>query len=94
LSARPISHWTPRELADEAIQRQILTRISPRHVGRFLDEAELRPHQSRYWLNGAPDPQAKEKIADVTSLYAQAAELLEEGERVISADEMTSRPGA
>ena len=33
---RPVSHWTARELADEAIQRQIVPAISPRHVGRFL----------------------------------------------------------
>jgi putative transposase len=35
-SERPISHWTPRELADEAIQRGIVETISARSVGRFL----------------------------------------------------------
>lgn len=35
-SQRPISHWTPREIADEVVQRGILDRISPRHLGRFL----------------------------------------------------------
>lgn len=35
-SGRPISHWTPRELADEAIKRGIVESISPRSVGRFL----------------------------------------------------------
>jgi putative transposase len=35
-SGRPISHWTPRELADEACKRGIVARISERHVGRFL----------------------------------------------------------
>jgi putative transposase len=34
-SGRPISHWTPRELADEARQRGIVATISARHVGRF-----------------------------------------------------------
>lgn len=33
---RPVSHWTPGELADEVMKRQIVERISPRHVGRFL----------------------------------------------------------
>jgi putative transposase len=33
---RPITHWTPRELAEEAIQQQIVESISPRQVGRFL----------------------------------------------------------
>ena len=35
-SDRPISHWTPRELADEAVKRKIVARISARTVGRFL----------------------------------------------------------
>ena len=35
-SDRPVTHWTPTELADEVVQRGIVTRISPRSVGRFL----------------------------------------------------------
>ena len=33
---RPVTHWTSRELADEAAKRGIVPKISPRHVGRFL----------------------------------------------------------
>ena len=51
---RPISHWTPRELADEVIQQGIVKSISPRHVGRLMAEADLKPHQSQYWLNPPP----------------------------------------
>jgi putative transposase len=35
-SERPISHWTPREVAAEAIKRGIVATISERHVGRFF----------------------------------------------------------
>lgn len=35
-SGRPISHWTSRELADEAVKRHIVERIPVRTVGRFL----------------------------------------------------------
>lgn len=35
-SDRPVSHWTPRELAEEAVTRHIVPAISPRSVGRFL----------------------------------------------------------
>lgn len=35
-SDRPVSTWTPRELADEAVTRGIVERISPRTVERFL----------------------------------------------------------
>lgn len=33
---RPITHWTERELADEAQKQTIVVTISPRQVGRFL----------------------------------------------------------
>ena len=35
-SERPVSHWTPKELAAEAIKRGIVGKISPRSAGRFL----------------------------------------------------------
>ena len=35
-SDRPISHWTPREIASEAVKRKVVSRISARTVGRFL----------------------------------------------------------
>ena len=35
-SDRPVSHWTPREVADEAVKRKIVSSISVRTVGRFL----------------------------------------------------------
>jgi putative transposase len=35
-SARPISQWTGREMADEIMQRGIVTQISPRHAARLL----------------------------------------------------------
>lgn len=51
---RPISHWSNRELADELVKQNVVSSISPRHVGRLLAEADLKPHQSRYWLNPPP----------------------------------------
>lgn len=35
-SGRPVTRWTPRELADEVCRRGIVDAISPRTVGRFL----------------------------------------------------------
>jgi putative transposase len=37
-SGRPVTHWTARELADEAVKRNIVESISPRQVGRFLKD--------------------------------------------------------
>lgn len=47
---RPISNWTTRELAEDMVKQGIVESISPRHVGRLLEEAQIKPHQSRYWL--------------------------------------------
>lgn len=33
---RPVTHWTPRELADEVSKRRIVPSISARQIGRFL----------------------------------------------------------
>src|SRR5215475_15887453 len=35
-SGRPVSHWTPREVAEEVRKRGIVETISARNVGRFL----------------------------------------------------------
>jgi transposase len=43
-SERPISQWSQREIADEAMRRGIILSISQRSVGRFLKK---RPTSSR-----------------------------------------------
>jgi putative transposase len=43
-SERPISHWTQREIADEAMRRGLFSGISQRSVGRFLKK---KPTSSR-----------------------------------------------
>jgi len=58
---RPISQWTHRELADEMVEQEIVNTISPRHVGRLLAEADLKPHQSGYWLNPPPTQSSTSK---------------------------------
>lgn len=90
-SGRPISHWTPRELADEVIQREIVAAIAPRSVGRFLDEADLKPHQCRYWLNANPDdPETfAQESKTVCDVYHQAPQLHQEGVSIVSVDEKT-----
>jgi putative transposase len=35
-SDRPISHWSQREIADEAMRRGLVPHVSQRSVGRFL----------------------------------------------------------
>jgi putative transposase len=43
-SERPISHWSQREIADEAIRRGLVPSISQRSVGRFLKKRPTSSH--------------------------------------------------
>ena len=40
-SGRPVSHWTPREVAEEVRKRRIVETISTRRVGRFLQSGRF-----------------------------------------------------
>lgn len=92
-SGLPVSHWTPVELATEAIERGIFDSISPRHVDRLLEEVDLRPHKSKYWLT-SPDkrenPDAyQEAVEKVSDTYLSAPELHADGVHVVCTDEKT-----
>lgn len=91
-SGRPITHWTNAELADEAIKQGIVPSISASQVGRYLREAELQPHRSRYWLNTKEkDPvQFQAKVEEVCDCYLEAPRLYaEENTHTVCTDEMT-----
>ena len=91
-SGRPIETWTGRELADEAIQRRIVESISTSQVNRYLAEADLQPHRSKYWLNTTEkDPEVFEKqVQTVCNTYLEAPELyFQHNTHTVSVDEMT-----
>jgi transposase len=91
-SGRPITHWTYKELADEAKKRGIVGSISAAQVGRYLREAELQPHKSRYWLNAKEkDPQQfQQKVEAVCDCYQEAPRLYrDENTHTVCTDEMT-----
>jgi hypothetical protein len=81
-SGRPITHWTNAELAAESIKRGIVPSISPSQVGRYLREAELQPHRSRYWLNTKEkDPAVfQAKVEEVCDCYSGSAAIVRRGE--------------
>jgi transposase len=56
-----------------------------------LEEADLQPHRSRYWLTPPPDdPEAFEaKVREVCATYEQAASAHAQGIHVVSCDEKT-----
>ena len=91
-SDRPITHWTIQELTDEVIQRGIVESISPAQVYRYLREAALQPHKSRYWLNTTEtDPARFEaQVKTVCDTYLAAPEQERTNQtHTVCVDEMT-----
>ncbi len=88
-SRRPISHWTTRELAEEAQKRGIARSISSGAIGHILREADLKPHRLRYWLNAKVEDQEafNKEVATVCETYHQALDLAQQGVHVVSVDE-------
>ena len=43
-SGRPMTHWSQQELADEAMKRGIVKRVSQRSVGRFFEKNRTSSH--------------------------------------------------
>lgn len=91
-SGRPITHWTLDELTDEVIQRGIVPSISSSQVRRYLVEAELQPHRTRYWLNTTeknPEKFQKE-VESVCDCYRDAPRLHADAQvHTVCTDEMT-----
>src|SRR4051812_16833751 len=91
-SGRPITHWTVEELTEEVIRRGVVASISPSQVGRYLHEAALQPHKSRYWLNTTETDPArfKEQAKAVCDTYLAAPRRERaEGTHTVCVDEMT-----
>jgi transposase len=91
-SGRPITHWTAYELADEVVKRGIVASISTSQVGRYLREAAMQPHKSRYWLNTTEkDPEKfREQVETVCDTYLAAPEMERtQNSHTVCVDEMT-----
>lgn len=77
-SERPISHWTPRELASEVVKRGIVETISPRSVGRFLKRGKESNRIAVAIGDGADSTNStefKQQVDKVCQLHLQAPEL-------------------
>ena len=84
----PLSRWSSRELAVEAVERGVAEAISASTVRRWLTRSVIKPWQHRSWIFPR-DPDFEAKAARVLDLYARTWQGAEMGpdDYVISADE-------
>lgn len=91
-SGRPVDAWSGRELADELVSRGIVASISTSQVNRFLHDAELQPHRSKYWLNTTEKDHERfeQQVLAVCNCYREAPALYTQcNTHTVCVDEMT-----
>jgi hypothetical protein len=54
-----------------------------------LEKGDLKEHLIRYWLTPPADAHLEEKVTDICTLYQEAPVLAQQGEQVLSTDELT-----
>jgi hypothetical protein len=83
----PATRWSLDDLV-AALPQHRLPPMSRSSIWRILEEADLKPHRSVYWLN-SHDPDFAAKAQDICQLYLQALRFYHEERLVICADEKT-----
>ena len=85
----PATRWRLDELAATIInQTAHALAMSRSTIWRTLDEADLKPHRSVYWLN-SHDPDFDAKAQAICGLYLAAPVMYQQGRLVICCDEKT-----
>jgi len=82
------SQWSLDDLATVLVNRHAEEAMARSTIWRVLNEADLKPHRSVYWLN-SHDPDFDTKAQDICKLYVQAPVLYQHGDLVICTDEKT-----
>jgi transposase len=84
----PATRWTLDDLAFQLVNEAAAEAMHRSTIWRILAEADLKPHQSVYWLN-SHDPDFDAKAKQICGLYVQSPVLRQQGELLICTDEKT-----
>src|SRR5437588_584797 len=79
----PDTSWSLQELAFAIVNEAHHRAMSRPTIQRILAQADLKPHQSVYWLN-SHDPDFDAKAQDICQLYVNAQRYYEQGRLILS----------
>lgn len=93
-TSKPLDHdcaatrWSLDDIAAAIVNQAHTEAMSRSTIFRILDDADLKPHRSVYWLN-SHDPDFKRKAREVCGLYVKGPQLYQQGRLLICTDEKT-----
>jgi len=82
------TRWSLGDIAAAILNQAHAEAMSRSTIFRVLDDADLKPHKSVYWLN-SHDPDFQTKAREICQLYVNAPRLYEQGRLLICSDEKT-----
>jgi len=85
---RTVTRWTLDEIVATILEALHTKPLSRSSVWRILQDVDLKPHKSEYWLN-SHDEDFEAKAHTICQLYAKAIEAYEQRRLVICCDEKT-----
>jgi transposase len=88
----PVSKWTSREVAAEAVKRQIVEKISVSHVAQILRSVNLKPHKTKGWCFTTEKDREEfaRRAQEVCDAYLEAPQKYEQfGVHTVCVDEAT-----
>jgi hypothetical protein len=85
---RTVTRWTLAEIVATVLDSLHTDAISRSSIWRILQDVDLKPHKSEYWLN-SHDEDFDAKAHAICQLYAQALDAYQHGRLVICCDEKT-----
>jgi transposase len=85
---RHATRWTLDEIVATLLNNLHTDAISRSTIWRILQEVDLKPHKSEYWLNSHDDA-FESKAHAICQLYVKALESYKQGRLVICCDEKT-----
>jgi len=87
---RTVTRWTLDEIVATLLDALHTDAISRSSIWRILQDVDLKPHKSAYWLHSHDEP-FDAKAQTICPLYATALESYQQGRLVICCDEKTGR---
>src|SRR6266481_4713882 len=85
---RTVTRWTLDEIVATLLDALHTDSISRSSIWRILQDTDLKPHKSAYWLN-SHDEDFDAKAHTICQLYAKALASYQQGRLVICCDEKT-----
>ena len=85
---RPVTRWTLDEIVATLLDALHTEAVSRSSVWRILQDIDLKPHKSAYWLK-SHDEDFDAKAHTICQLYAKALASYQQGRLVVCCDEKT-----